>query len=104
MALGSALMLPAALLAFLRPMRLPYSWAAPPQALGDAEVPAAVLLVGALAVYHGASYAGAKTSRQAEHSWRLLWAAAEGGEGGKRMKGPAPRVRPTELVGPSLNL
>lgn len=51
--IGSALLFPATLLAFLRPVPLPYSWAAPAEPLSHyAAVESAVMIV-ALILFHG---------------------------------------------------
>eukprot|EP00966_Prymnesium_polylepis_P207122 4797696-Prymnesium_polylepis.2 len=55
LSIGSALLLPATLLAFLRPIPLPYSWAAPPEPLSRYAAIVSLAMVGALAMYHGAT-------------------------------------------------
>ena len=55
LSIGSALLLPATLLAFLRPIPLPYSWAAPPEPLSRYAAIVSLAMIGALAMYHGAT-------------------------------------------------
>ena len=96
---ASALVLPVTLLAFLRPMPLPYSWAAAPEALSSYDAAIAITLVVGLFMYHGASLAGALQAKSLVH---LLFPGVERGaavEGRQRKD-----VSPTELVGPSLHL
>ncbi|KAL1496736.1 hypothetical protein AB1Y20_014328 [Prymnesium parvum] len=51
--IGSALLLPVTLLAFLRPIPLPFSWAAPPEPLSHHAALAAVGMIFALTLFHG---------------------------------------------------
>ena len=62
LSLGSALLLPAALFAFVRPVALPYAWEAPPEALPAREQQAAIAMIAALALYQGGSLWRARTS------------------------------------------
>jgi len=50
--LGAALLFPATLLVFVRPVPLPYSWAAPAEALDAFATVAAAVLCAALVVFH----------------------------------------------------
>ena len=99
LAVGSALLLPMALLAFVRPVSLPYDWAAPPQNLSPAELSAAVCLLMALVVYHSATLVG---SRSAKAGLLALSTADDSSDAsGERV---SPTELRTELVGPSLRL
>lgn len=100
LAIGSALLLPTTLLAFIRPVSLPYSWAAPPQSLSVSEAHVAALLVASLIVYHSASYTNLRKAREAALPL-LLQRVGEGGDSAVRERGS---LNPTELVGPSLRL
>ena len=66
LAVGSALVLPMTLLAFIRPVPLPYAWAAPPEPFSHADAGFALAMVLALGVYHAAGIA-----RTARHAARI---------------------------------
>jgi hypothetical protein len=96
--LGTALVLPTALLGFVRPISLPYSWAAPPEPLEGAELHLSVVLVFALMVYHVATLMGARGLRQVSP-----YAPSEG-TSASYDTGQTASLSTTELVGPSLRL
>ena len=100
LAVGSAVLLPTTLLAFIRPVSLPYSWAAPPQSLSGPEAHAAALLVASLIIYHAAVYTSIRRAREPALPL-LLQRVGEGGDSASRER---VTLNPTELVGPSLRL
>jgi hypothetical protein len=53
LSVGASLVLPATLLAFLRPFPLPYAWAAPPEYMGRYYAVVSIGMVAAIAFYHG---------------------------------------------------
>lgn len=55
LSVGTALLLPATILAFRRPVPLPYSWAAPPERLQPWQSTLALVLTLALAAFHASS-------------------------------------------------
>ena len=59
-AIGSALLLPMTLLAFVHPLPLPYGWAAPPEPLWEPHARLALLLIIAVSMYHYASVGSLK--------------------------------------------
>ena len=95
LALGSALLLPMTVLAFVRPVPLPYSWAAPPEPLSAAHAKLALLLLLALCVYHvaGVAAAGPRLGLAAKAPWAAM-ARRERISNGS----------PAGLMGPSLEL
>ena len=68
LAAGSALLLPVTILFFIRPVPLPYSWAAAPEPLSPDHARCGAALLLALCAYHSASFAS-------------LWARGVAGSG-----------------------
>ena len=89
-------LLPMTLLAFLRPVPLPYSWAAPPEPLSAPHARLALLLTAALGIYHLACVAAARGPRARRKSTTSFAPSP---------LGPAPQKRPSdELFGAALQL
>ena len=98
LALGGALVLPVTILAFVRPVPLPYSWAAPPEPLSDEEALLAIALTGALAIYHLATLILIRRgSSIAARTSRMRLRAATGRDSARDEDSPG-------FVGPSLHL
>ena len=82
LSVGSALLLPATLLAFLRPIPLPFSWAAPPEPLSRyAALVSAAMLV-ALVLYHGGTLQALCRAERLQRSMREAEAARNARRGG----------------------
>jgi hypothetical protein len=115
LAVGSALLLPTTLLAFVRPVPLPFSWLAPPLSLSASDMAIAALLCVTLVIFHFASLTGMQGAKE-QAGWRLGNASSPlSDHSGSSRSGGAitPRSRgarsvldvdPAELVGPSLHL
>ena len=59
-------MLPATLLAFLRPFPLPYAWVAPPEPMGAYYTHVSMLMMAGLVAYH------CSTLRREQHAETLV--------------------------------
>ena len=109
LAVGSALILPMTLLLFLRPMPLPYSWAAPPEPLSmrDAKL-SAVLLLG-LGLYHIAAVVALRRGRSGGGSGKAIpgWVAGNRTSpsrySGPRYSNRDSRVATTIGIGPRVD-
>ena len=111
LAVGSALILPMTLLAFIRPVPLPYSWAAPPEPLSLRNAKLGGLLILALGFYHSAAVASALSALRSTKGFMRtspsgMWSRRGSRTSGRR--GGADRYSagssPGGLVGPSLHL
>ena len=78
LAVGSAIVFPATLFAFIRPFPLPYSWAAPPEPLSRHDAGFACALFVALAVFPPQSLVGAERRQQLRAARVHTVPAAEG--------------------------
>jgi len=107
LAIGSALILPTTLLAFVRPMPLPYSWAAAPLNLCDSDLGIATWLSLALIVFHSASRAGTLAGDNERIQWRLIRGGSPAESSGSSSGGVAAVIDESPalaLTGPSLHL
>ena len=79
LAVGSAIVFPATLFAFIRPFPLPYSWAAPPEPLSRHDAGFACALFVALAVFHTSNHLVGAERRQQLRAARVHNGAGGGG-------------------------
>jgi len=105
-AIGSALVMPTTILAFVRPVPLPYSWAAAPLKLTQSDSIITVWLSFSLLIFHSASVSG---TLGADHSpWHLSSGgsptASSGSVSSSGDTHSARDMHPSELVGASLHL
>ena len=111
LAVGSALILPMTLLAFIRPVPLPYSWAAPPEPLSLRNAKLGGLLILALGFYHSAAVASALSALRSTKGFMRtspsgMWSRRGSRTSGRRSGADrySAGSSPGGLVGPSLHL
>lgn len=97
LAIGGALILPMTLLLFIRPVPLPYAWAAPPEPLSSEQAGLAGALLLSLLLYHAPAVLNLARRGASKRAWGTRWSMR-----GERAS--AAGLAEDDLVGPSLHL